>query len=543
MRLSNETANICRQLAEMQSKKSWFNAAAKDVSICSLLQRLASAGELGSLPCSAQFLLSPSSMVQSEARKTVSQILKSVSPYDHLHINEAFLGAYDWYVSESWRKLVPSELAVVAGKNQEQGYCAVLGLASFHYNGYVRHEAVRLLSKITDGSELPFLLIRQNDWVVPIANDAQAAVTERVGHEYLPHLVKSLRLILHLSTFRRYDHREIVQRVVNIMLDEHHDDILRTAIASRDRQVRRTVVNLAFQNDGEHRRRVVLHGQNSNDPTIRLACFRRYSEVFDRDTLQLALNTAITDPFMPVRREGLLSKADAFPELSAGIWRSALLDPSAAIRELARFELARLGDTNLATVYRRAISESPQLLVAAQGLAETGDCSDIDDFQRLLNHPFPSRRCIGLQGLCRVRRESSLDGLYSALRDNHPSVSREARKQLGEFLHAVSGEKLLAIALDAQAEFCRRNAVALISELGKWKSVPWFLRAASSSSSETAEYAEEEIESWFIGSRCNRVFTRPSSSEACDIRMSLDQVESQISVRIVDLLRKELAKP
>jgi hypothetical protein len=43
-----------------------------------------------------------------------------------------------------------------------------MALASFHPSGYVREEAIAHLAAVWDGTELPFLLIRVNDWVAPV---------------------------------------------------------------------------------------------------------------------------------------------------------------------------------------------------------------------------------------------------------------------------------------------------------------------------------------------------------------------------------------
>ena len=63
------------------------------------------------------------------------------------------------------------------------------------------------LSERFDGKELPFLLIRQNDWVNSIALDAQSAVAERINDAYATRFARCLRLILHLASYQRRDLR------------------------------------------------------------------------------------------------------------------------------------------------------------------------------------------------------------------------------------------------------------------------------------------------------------------------------------------------
>src|SRR5579872_1118675 len=93
---------------------------------------------------------------------------------------------------------------------------SMLGYASFHRNGYVRHEAIRLLAQIEDGSELPFLLIRQNDWVQPIAGEARTAVESRLTEAYLPNFVKNFALVVRLLGFSRHELAGEVRHVIEL---------------------------------------------------------------------------------------------------------------------------------------------------------------------------------------------------------------------------------------------------------------------------------------------------------------------------------------
>jgi hypothetical protein len=46
---------------------------------------------------------------------------------------------------------------------------AVVGLLACHANGFVRAAALEVLAGTLDGRELPFLALRANDWVEPVA--------------------------------------------------------------------------------------------------------------------------------------------------------------------------------------------------------------------------------------------------------------------------------------------------------------------------------------------------------------------------------------
>jgi hypothetical protein len=127
--------------------------------ICSLLFKLAQTSEPGLLPYLIQFLLAKSTNVRTAAQTAVGSLLAEVSPYDLLHVIDLSWGEWDAYWSQ-WRQLSPTSVRDLAINEHCKLEPAVLGIFSFHRNGFVRHEAVRLLTTIEDGTELPFLLNR-----------------------------------------------------------------------------------------------------------------------------------------------------------------------------------------------------------------------------------------------------------------------------------------------------------------------------------------------------------------------------------------------
>ena len=536
--LSDETRQLVNDLYELAGKNSWFGRTGRDEDICSLLFKLAKTSESGALPCVIQFLFSSSVNVRMAAQTVVASLLVQISPYDLLRLESLSWDEWHYYWTQ-WREISPSEIRRLATDDQNQLQSSILGFASFHRNGFVRHEAVRLLANVNDGTELSFLLIRQNDWVHPIAADAQAAIDLRITDAYLPHLVKSLRLILHLQKLSRRDHSTIVRRTVELLLTNEREEVLHAAVESSIDEVRREIVRVGLQSDGENRIGLLRHGLDSNDPLIRLACCRYLPRFFDSDALDSKLEKLVTDSFMPLRREVMRIRAGHFPLQTIGVWRKALLDPHRSIREEARFYLRKLGDPNQAEFYRQAILDRPNSLASIEGLAETGDASDIPFFQNLLNHEFPNRRCAAIRGISRIEGENAISDFLPLLRDESPNVIREAAKALMPHLYLVGGERLFAIALEARFHFARHMAINLIAEMGKWASIPWLIRAASEANSETASTAEQKIEEWFSPPKSNRVFTRPSESQRQSIKEAVLSSD-RLSQRISDLINREI---
>ena len=406
-----------------------------------------------------------------------------------------------------------SPAAVRTLGTDESTRSSVLGLLSFHRNGYVRHEAIRLLAQNDDGSELPYLLIRQNDWVEPIRADARHAVQARLGERDLTKFVDSLPLVIHLLDFRRRDHSDLVRQLIAILVQPRHDELLAKAILSEDRETRRSVVRLAMDATAEHTPRVIAHALRSNDGVIRLCASRRVRECSPDALLERTLEGLERDRFMPVRREAFLIRSQISPDSGQEVWHQALLDGSASIRELARFSLRKLGEVDFSTFYRRAVVEQPTSLAAFCGLGETGDRSDLPLIRGSLKSRLPSRRRSAVCAFARLGGDSVIPELTECLHDDSPAVVRETRKHLERFPSLLDGDRLCQMVMVDGRPHVRTTALWLIDTMGKWRCLPWLIRAATHGDRATADLAQGLIERWFAPPRCNRVFTRPSPAE------------------------------
>ncbi len=420
-------------------------------------------------------------------------LLSGFAPAELLNLEDVF-GQMSFYSIEGWDEISPSDVQEISKGSRRLW---ALGLLSFHRNGYVRHEAVRLLARESDGNELRYLVIRQNDWVEPISRDARAAVQQRLTDGYLPEFVRILPLVVRLLAFTRYEHAPTVQRVVELLCRPEHAELLSQALASPHRNARREVARVALDLPGEHRRRVLEGGLASGDGVLRLWCCRAVPVIFSGKELKDFLRELVKDRFMPARREALRSEAQTFPESVRTIWTAALLDANVAIRDLARFELNKVGPFAAAPFYRDAIAAEPARVAALCGLGETGDVSDLPVVRSYLASPTPALRRAAIRGLVRLGGESVVDDLVQRIADTSAAVVREARKALIPMLHLVDVERLFRLAKSEQPWHVQRAACVLIFELGRWKSLPWLIRLTAGEDARVGELTQQLANAWF----------------------------------------------
>ena len=520
-----------QELYELSRPHSLWARRGRHQDAIALLQRVSEQNSLEVLPPVAAHLFSGSEEVRAEARRAVHHLLSNASSDDLLHLTEAIGWSWGWYISEKWNELSPKEVSTLVADDSARS--SLLGLVSFHRSGYVRHEAVKLLSRIRDGSELAYLLIRQNDWVNPISADARAAVQVRLTQDYLPHFLRYLPLAIHLLAFSRYDHSFIVKRVVEMLVQPQNNACLASAIESSSRAVRRAVVRIALDIHGDHQKRVVVHGLASADAVVRLHCSKIVRQCFSHQELSAILERLKRDRFMPVRREGLAAEAEMFSEEATQVWEGALLDSNPSIRDLARFNLAKSGHFDAADFYRRALVQQTNSLAAFQGLTETGEKSDVPVFRTHLNDLQPRWRRAAIRGLVALGKEAVVKEAVGCLRDKSPSVVRVACQQLRGLLDSSANDQLFAILTEDDRQNIREVILRLISSTGKWQSLPWLIQSSLHRDLNTAALGQELVRAWFHN---NKVFTKPSDSQ----RQALQEAWNASERLMPEPFRKEL---
>jgi len=466
------------RLWKLRTRPWLFGADRRDAEIAEIFQELVTAGDQRSMLSQVpQFITDISAEVRLATARALHQILSAVQPVEYLAFSERLEASLRWCdypgTNEAWRTLQPSKLSEIA--EDEETRASVFGFASFHRNGFVRHEAVRQLSRIHDGTELPFLLIRQNDWVAPVSADARIAVQERLTSEYLPHFLTNLPLVFHLLVYQRHDHSELVARIVGLLLQPDFDSLLVSAIQNPVRQVCREIIRIALELEGEHILRVVKHGLISADSTIRLWCLRRLPRSLAGNVLRETLSFHKHDRFMPVRREAMQIDANAFPESEVDVWTTGLLDSNSSLRELAQIRFAKLVGHSAASFYRNTLIENPNSVAALSGLGETGEKSDLPAIRAHVGSPQSKQRAAAANGLFRIGGDSVVPELVDILQDDSAAVVRTVRKLLERVPHLVAGERLLAVTTNDHRSHVRRASIQLLCEKGKWAGLTWLI--------------------------------------------------------------------
>lgn len=448
----------------------------------------------------------------------------------------------------------------------------LLALASFHGSGRLREVSVRRLQQCDDGSELPFLLLRCNDWVKPVATLAQAALRQRLQPRSAAALLRCLPLLDSLRQARRNDLAILLRDIRLLLKQPSCAQAVRTAWHCNDRLIARGAFVLSAEACGEPPdpvdvdalRDVLLQALNSKDLWLRIWAARLSRARLYGPALATVAQAAHRDRSVPVRREALLALIDHHPELEAS-----LLDPCVSLRSMVRFYLRKKATLHFAAYYRHAVQEAwladrtqptPQTLrrlcVAIDGLGETAASepasegttsassdapqdADAPSLQAALYDPRPKLRRSALRALVRIDRSPDKAQAYAlltaALRDEAPSVVHAALDILategdGSSLFRFGADALWAVFELRREVGIRRHLLRVLELFSRWTRLGYLLRACKSDDDVLAREAQVACRR----ALSTQIFVSASDQEKARIESALRALPATPDLRSLD---------
>ena len=493
-----------------------------------VIQQIAAEGDPAAIPDLLPILMIGDSKTIPACAKAVHSLLQRLQPAEFVGFDE-FLrrGSGGWHVRrESWYTLKPKDISRFATMGESS--VSLLGVASSHMNGRVREAAIRELGKIESGTELPFLLVRANDWVPEIRTAAQNLLMSRVRSNYIHHFMVWLPLVLRLKEVRRGDHSAVIEGIRSIFASTEAHEIVRQGFKSRDRLTHRFCFEIALNmqvNALSTLQRAFVEG----DSEVRKIAVRKLGSMLPgRETKEL-LTRARDDASTEVRREALRIIGEQYAEEAAGQFRSALLDKNVAVREEAHYYFRQKGTLDLRAYYLEAIKSlrGRQLCAAVGGVGEVGlakDAKALGDFAR---DESSKLRVAALHAVARLDPDGYVDEIVEALQDRSRRVSREAVLTLSKKANSVGGARLWEVYEGSQFAHVKCGILYLLGRINKWDSIAFLIRSLKDDNHAVVELSRRYIARWFA--RYNRSFAKPTREQIVRLKSTLLECKLLVS--------------
>jgi len=336
-------------------------------------------------------------------------------------------------------------LALLEAAPNEFGLAAV---CSFSPDGYVRARAIQNLSGLGERA-LPFLILRTQDWVVPVQMYASHSLSQlgACSEEALAACLSTLLVIKSpavlkaakerdgfLSRWRFRVHPRTTCALLAEELMEPNEDwvaVLAEALNSPHQRVAQAAVHL--MNDLSPSE---VDSLFENLRGCRLAAARCVA-------MRIAHN--VTDE--SVLMEGIFDRN----------WR---------VRNDARYYLGKREHRDFADLYRKSFPA----LAAIEGFSEVAKEAELAELLPFLTHASPRVRCAVIRVIAHHRLHAARTSLDSALTDPSASVVREAVRGLQSLGAHIPSTDLGTLLRKCSDEHLRR---ALMNGL---RLVPWWDR-------------------------------------------------------------------
>lgn len=494
-----------------------------------ILHKIGDAGEPAAIPDLLPLVLTRSKDIAREATRVIERLLECVKPAEYSRFDEYLrVGDIDW----KWRRETWAELQVQDVKQfakLAEGAAALLGVLSCHSSGYIRESAVRELGQFTSGVELPFLLLRINDWVGNVRDIARALVLARIRPAYAFAFLKWLPLVLRLRLTRRGKNEEIIERVKELFQGVEAAHLLEAGRNSEDRLARRFFYEASLSGRHEGEDALLPAALQDSDFHIRAIAARALEHKPPSAEAQRLLEAALRSRFSRVRHEALRSYAEKYREAAEAELKGALLDPNISIREEAQFYLNKTGTFNLRGFYIQNVTASGGKALASSlaGLGETGRKEDTTRVSQYLAAKQPQVRAAALRAIAKLDPAYDATVFLAALCDESARVGCEASFGLQKRVNSVGGARLWDAFVRCKSSRARRGVLFLIARLSKWESLGFLLQALGdpdlSVSGAAARYKGRLWRRW------NRSFVPPTKAQAENLRSILKTHQLLIS--------------
>lgn len=387
--------------------------------------------------------------------------------------------------------------------------------ASLSRDGHVRERALGWLAHRRGPAVAAAVAVRVDDWVRPVARAARGLVRRFTDTDELAAIVAILLRLVH-----RRRGRDAAQAYLAEIASMPADQLL--AVSGRaERPVRLWALEAAHTRGLLPAESLLERALADPDPVLAAWNARRLLATDPQGAGAWAVR------MVDSRRAAVRALAwSALPDpaLDRNQVAARLLDPSGAVRSVARWRWTRLWGAPT-DQYRHALTSAarPSVLAAAlDGLRECAVADAADDAMAFVAHPSPRVRTAAARilGIHAAHHRGCLDPLLVLLSDPSPRVVRTATRYLRERAGEIPSTVLTRLETNADPR-SRRTALTLRQRLGAWERVRSDLRAMNDVDADLARAARTDLLAW-LSTDASRTYGRPTREQAADIGHHLE---------------------
>jgi HEAT repeat protein len=461
------------------------------------------------------------------------QILERMGPRRLAHFDASMrarsLAAPEWFPSLlSIKPHDVQRLARLTGDAESTGV-----ILAAHPSGWVRQAALPLLDESSTPLALGMLVLRANDWVDAIRQDAQSRLVQRVAVAdadpllaVLPAVERLARVNSRSTAFARDLLRAVTDRLTAAVLAQGLQD--------PDRSVRRSCARLLVIR-GVTPPEVVDLALRQDDPETTWVLAAAAVGSVGSSPLCRRLLAARTPR---LRRLALACLIERGGQPADDAARQALADRDGHVRKQAQEHVAASGG-DLRAFYGGLLPAKPA--VAILGLAETGEEADVERILSYASNPTPGVRAAVAVAIARLNPRACRRTLRQLAGDPSARVARTAVSGVvSTNPDAAELDALWALVTTAPAD---RIVPKAFQSLDRWVQLTYAFRALASA----VAGLQGSIVLAHVMRRWNSSFTAPSRRQADELAsllpLVLRRLEPEVARELEFTVKGHLTRP
>jgi len=440
--------------------------------------------------------------------------------------------SYEWE-SESVNSLLDSDMSQDEKIN-------IIGLSTFHPNGYFREKALDELFKIDSNKILTFIIIRTNDWVDVIREKATKYLIEYISKENFISIMEHFTLFKHTAEYSRGDSYKIMEEINRLADTENLKEEILTCLKCRDNHARDFCYTVLIK-------RRLIDSTNLINTILKERIARIRGNAIEKIIKTLSDEKLYSLKDKLLKDKGYKVREIALTELfNRGYFdipdklEFALVDKYYSVRELARYYMRKLGFKDFVKFYTERLLDSSNNEYALLGLAEVATIDEIELLKSNLNHKkIPVIKKI-LKSLSNIKFSRCESEVINALNDESVGISNEAKRILINNKGMFDVNSIYKIYKETNIFIVKRNAAVVLCNSPKWDSIRFIMEMATCNDETISSIGMIALNRWEM--TFNRSFTQPTSTQLEEIKKSYIKYKGDLSKEFIDWIGFTLKK-
>jgi len=510
-RLSETTEDLLRKF---YAPRGWFNRFALRDDREYILKQIELSSEVAAIPALLHIFVNENRELQHAAARAMHTLFQGLTPGDFADFDETIRRSSwsSWNYGRSTFLRAPKNIRSLTIFADYSNF--LLGIFACHADGYTRESALRALDDCNTGEELPFFLLRANDWVENVRTVAVNLLHKRTREEYVPHFLKFLPLVLRLRRAGRLNHQATIDRIQELFTLPSASSHIESGLTAKDKVIRRFCYKVALRTgDANRLLAITKRALADRDLQISLDAVKGLSSAPTSSDLHELIERVLRSTAPQLRLSALRLTIEKYPQFAHAECRRALLDRNSGVRQQAQFYLLKTGGLNVCECYAEMLhtAAAKALPNVIAGMGEVCAKPQISLLEPYLSSPRSGVRVRAYRAIAQLDRNHSVDSFLKGLEDDSTRVVRTASMLLRKRANLVGGERIWEIHTKLARARQRRWTLFLVAGLTKWDSCYFLVRGLNDPDVEVSTLARKYLERWV--ERYNKSFMRPTKEQ------------------------------